>query len=308
MNVGCGASKAQRTRSREGMSIHATMGSSCTCQSGKRPCLEGAVGANLAFSCEKSTPHFTVRVSPSLRLPFASALLSAPSHIKHEKKHYVTFKGMIQTVRTIEELSGISFLTETHPGSCCYRVHDPILAFARTALLGPPRHRRGEESGEGRKPGAEEGEGARDGEAPTRTSTAAAAVVASQARYLGRVNTLLRFSGGGSGTNVGEAEAARRCGEMVALGGLPALAALWQALEGVRSEGGRGRDPEGEALSAEAEAATGPLLEGAYGAALEGMGVCVEAASGYWAAAKLMQLRVRTERELIVADTSAAVA
>lgn len=209
---------------------------------------------------------------------------------KREKK-----KGVHQTARTIEELSGTSFLNETHPGSRCYRVHDPVLAFAKTVLLrrdvAPPGGRRRGVAEEGKPTAEEDDDGAHDEAAAMATRNAA---VASQARYLGRVNTLLRFSGGGSGTSVGETEAARRCGEMVLLGGLPALAALWQSMEDVRSAGGcggRGRESETASM-----AATGPLLEHAYGVALEGMGECVEAASGYWAAAKLMQLQVRAEK------------
>lgn len=204
---------------------------------------------------------------------------------------------MIQTVRTIEELSDISFLHETHPGSRCYRVHDPILAFAKAMLLSSGRGEADE-----RKPKAEgeeeEEEDAQNDEKQAAAATRARkAALVSQARYLSRVNTLLRFSGGGSGTSVGETEAARRCGETVLLGGLPALAALWQSLEDVRRSGGGcdwcSRDQEDEASLI--MAATGPVLERAYGASLEGIGVCVEAASGYWAASKLMQLQVGTE-------------
>lgn len=205
---------------------------------------------------------------------------------------------MIQTVRTIEELLDISFLSETHPGSRCYRVHDPVLAFAKTMLLSRERLRCRRGVAQEGKPKSED-EDAHDEATATRTKKAA---VTSQARYLSRANTLLRFSGGGSGSSVGESEVARRCGEMVLLGGLPALAALWQSLDDLGPEGGCGRDQEGEAASI---AASRPLLGRAYGAALEGMGVCVEAASGYWAAAKLMQLQVRTETVNSIPDTSA---
>lgn len=189
---------------------------------------------------------------------------------------------MIQTVRTIEKLTDVSFLNETHSGSRCYRVHDPILAFAKTVLLSRDR------------PVAADEEGSPHGAATAATRTRKVAV-ALQARYLSRVNTLLRFSGGGGGSSVVEAEAARRCGDMVLLGGLPALAALWQSLEDLRPEGGRGRDQQEEANQM---AATPPLLENAYGDALEGMGSCVEAASGYWAAAKLLQVLIRSEQDV----------
>ena len=216
---------------------------------------------------------------------------------------------MVQTEGTIEELSRVSFLHETQPGSCCYRVHDPVLAFAKTVLLSrcgaPPRLDRRGVAGKQKARSKEEGErdeeevddgGAQDDdeEAAAATGTRKAAAVASQARYLSRVDTLLRFSGGGggSGTSVGEAEAARRCGEMVLLGGLPALAALWRSLEDIRwSE---------DIWSAWTRTTTRSLLEDAYGAALEGMGACVEAASGYWAAAKLLQLQVRPDVLVLV--------
>lgn len=226
---------------------------------------------------------------------------------------------MVQTEGTIEELSRVSFLHETQPGSCCYRVHNPVLAFAKTVLLSrcgaPPRLDRRGVAGKQKARSKEEGErdeeevddgGAQDDdeEAAAATGTRKAAAVASQARYLSRVNTLLRFSGGGgSGTSVGEAEAARRCGEMVLLGGLPALAALWRSLEDIRwsERGGCGRARgQEDKWSAWTRTTTRSLLEDAYGAALEGMGACVEAASGYWAAAKLLQLQVRPDVLVLV--------
>lgn len=120
-----------------------------------------------------------------------------------------------------------------------------------------------------------------EAEAAAATGTREAAV-ASQARYLSRVDVLLRFSGGGGGGAGGSGaaekkagEVARRCGEKLLLGGLPALAALWQSLEDLRST-----------------ATAPPLLQDAYRAALQELGVCVEAASGYWGVAKLLQLQV----------------
>eukprot|EP00752_Nemacystus_decipiens_P005163 g4686.t1 len=207
-------------------------------------------------------------------------------------------QGIVQTARTIEELSGISFLHETQPGSSCYRVHDPVLALAKT-VLHSDAPRGGGRSGVADKQKTnikerDEEEDTQDDDKEIAATGTRKAAVAAQARYLSRINTLLRFSGGGSGTSVGAVEAARRCGETVLLGGLPALAALWRSLEDVRwSQGGGGggdRDLDQEGEAASATAGTESLVGHAYGAALEGMGVCVEAASGYWAAAKLMQL------------------
>lgn len=175
-----------------------------------------------------------------------------------------------------------SLLSETHLGSRCYRVHAPILAFAKTLLLlQDSPYRRGVAE--------EETEEAKDEEEKEETETAAAmgtreAAVASQARYLSRVDVLLRFSGGGGGGGGGAGgsdaaqkveQVARRCGEKLLLGGLPTLATLWQSLEDKSSV-----------------ATAPPLLQDAYRAALQDLGECVKAASGYWGAAKLLQLQV----------------
>ena len=99
-------------------------------------------------------------------------------------------------------------------------------------------------------------------------------VVHVQASYLSRLDVLLRFSDGGGGA------AWRGCCE---LGGLATLAALWQSLENLRETGADVGSRSGSA----------PLLDClTYERALKEMGLCTEAACGYWAAAKLLQLQV----------------
>ncbi|CBJ26008.1 armadillo/beta-catenin repeat family protein / U-box domain-containing protein [Ectocarpus siliculosus] len=192
-----------------------------------------------------------------------------------------------ETARTVNELSENSFLIEMDPGSRCYSIHDRVLAFAKTKLLragfGPDGfHCRCYLGGE------------KAAASTTARSTREAAVV-NQVDYLSRPGILSRFSYSGGGSNGvigdgGEAGIALGCGDGMLLGGLPALAALWQSLEDLRSDDDcyceRFRIVMGRRQSPRRR-----FLGDAYGASLQRMGVCVEAAFGYWAAAKLLQLQ-----------------
>ncbi|CAM9362941.1 unnamed protein product, partial [Laminaria digitata] len=102
-----------------------------------------------------------------------------------------------ETDETIKKLADRSLLEEALPGSDSYHVHGPILSFAKAKLLRP--------------------------DCPTATKET---VVHLQASYLGRVDVLLRFSDGGGGA------AWRGCSE---LGGIVALAALWESVESLRA-------------------------------------------------------------------------
>ncbi|CAN0046685.1 unnamed protein product, partial [Ectocarpus fasciculatus] len=189
------------------------------------------------------------------------------------------------TARTVSELLEKSFLIEMHPGSRCYGIHDRVLAFAKTKLL------RAGSSPDGVGCGCHLG--VENAAAPTTARSTREAVVANQMGYLRRPGTLSRFSysGGGSNGVIGvEAGAARGCGDGILLGGLQALAALWQSLEDLRSDGGCycGRQTSDRN---EAAPRPRPFVRDAYGASLQEMFVCVEAASGYWAVAKLLQLQ-----------------
>ncbi|CAN0064908.1 unnamed protein product [Ectocarpus sp. 4 AP-2014] len=193
-----------------------------------------------------------------------------------------------ETARTVNELLEKSFLIEMDSGSRCYSIHDRALAFAKTKLLragfGPDGFRCRCHLG-GEKAAA----------STTARSTREAAVV-NQVDYLSRPGILSRFSYSGGGSNGvigdgGDAGTARGCGgDGMLLGGLPALAALWQSLEDLRSDDGcyceRFRIVTGRRQSPRRR-----FLRDAYGASLQRMGVCVEAAFGYWAAAKLLQLQ-----------------
>ncbi|CAM9225561.1 unnamed protein product [Ectocarpus sp. 4 AP-2014] len=188
--------------------------------------------------------------------------------------------------RTVNELLEKSFLIEMHPGSRCYSIHDRVLAFAKTKLLRA-----------GSRP---DGVGCRcylgvdDAAAPTTARSTREAAVVNQVGYLSRSSTLSRFSYSGGGSNGvigGEAGAARGCGgDGMMLGGLQALAALWQSLEDLRSCDGCYC---GHQTSASNDAAPRPrpFVRDAYGASLQETFACVPAAFGYWAAAKLLQLQ-----------------
>ncbi|CAM9558911.1 unnamed protein product [Ectocarpus sp. 12 AP-2014] len=188
--------------------------------------------------------------------------------------------------RTVNELLKKSFLIEMHPGSRCYSIHDRVLAFAKTKLLRA-----------GSRP---DGVGCRcylgvdNAAAPTTARSTREAAVANQVGYLSRSSTLSRFSYSGGGSNGvigGEAGAARGCGgDGMMLGGLQALAALWQSLEDLRSGDGCYC---GHQISASNDAAPRlrPFVRDAYGASLQDTFACVPAAFGHWAAAKLLQLQ-----------------
>ncbi|CAM9295753.1 unnamed protein product, partial [Ectocarpus sp. 13 AM-2016] len=192
-----------------------------------------------------------------------------------------------ETAQTVNKLSEKSFLIEMDPERRCYSIHDRVLAFAKTKLL-----RAGFGSDAFRCRCHLGGEKA--AASTTARSTREAAVV-NQVDYLSRPGILSRFSYSGGGSNGvigdgGEAGTALGCGDGMLLGGLPALAALWQSLEDLRSDDGcyceRLRIVTGRRHSPRRR-----FLRDAYGASLQRMGVCVEAAFGYWAAAKLLQLQ-----------------
>ncbi|CAM9782268.1 unnamed protein product [Ectocarpus sp. 8 AP-2014] len=188
--------------------------------------------------------------------------------------------------RTVNELLEKSFLIEMHPGSRCYSIYNRVLAFAKTKLLRA-----------GSRP---DGVGCRcylgvdNAAAPTTARSTREAAVANQVGYLSRSSTLSRFSYSGGGSNGvigGEAGAARGCGgDGKMLGGLQALAALWQSLEDLRSGDGCYCGHQASA-SNDAAPRPRPFVRDAYGASLQETFVCVPAAFGYWAAAKLLQLQ-----------------
>ena len=186
-------------------------------------------------------PHVTLL--PSLFFSpcfFHVSFFFSPSTI------YIRTQSPRETDETINKLVDRSFLQEALPGSESYRVHGPVLSFAKAKLQ-------------------------RDGATTTRET-----VVRLQASYLGRVDVLLRFADGSGGASW------RGCSE---LGGLVALSALWQSVERLRAgcSGGGGGGGKGSARL------LGCMT---YEPALKHMGLCAEAACGYWAAAKLLQLQV----------------
>ncbi|CAB1117058.1 unnamed protein product [Ectocarpus sp. CCAP 1310/34] len=192
-----------------------------------------------------------------------------------------------ETARTVNELSEKSFLIEIDPGSRCYSTHDRVLAFAKTKLLragfGPDGFRCRCHLG-GEKAAA----------STTARSTREAAVV-KQVDYLSHPGILSRFSHSGGGSydvigDGGEAGTALGRGDGMVLGGLPALAALWQSLEDLRSDDGCYCE-RFRIVTARRQSPRRRFVRDAYGASLQRMGVCVEAAFGYWAAAKLLQLQ-----------------
>ncbi|CAB1117060.1 unnamed protein product [Ectocarpus sp. CCAP 1310/34] len=188
--------------------------------------------------------------------------------------------------RVVNELLEKSFLTEMHPESRCYSIHNRVLAFAKTKLLRA-----------GSRP---DGVGCRcycgvhNAAAQTTARSTREAAVTNQVGYLSRSSTLSRFacSGGGSnGVIGGEAGAARGCGgDGMMLGGLQALAALWQSLEDLRSGNGCYCGHQTPA-SNDAAPRPRPFVRDAYGASLRETFPCVPAAFGYWTAAKLLQLQ-----------------
>lgn len=190
------------------------------------------------------------------------------------------FQGPQDTKRTVARLVDKYLLKVEYTESNDFSVPSPVLFFTRRHLL-LLNHPGSDEANGG---SSCDGGGGGDSvtESSTRRPCEALAMIATerQAKYLSRVDVLLRYSGA---IDVDDARSDCTTGE--ALGGLTSLAALWWSVEelsGVRPDAHH-RDERSQRT----------LLSGStYGPSLRNMGTCAKAVSGLWAAAKLLALVV----------------